>query len=294
MSEFDDIADEFAKIPDIDFSIIGTFVRFEGLMAVVNVGGTQVTIPNVGMYFPVPNDSVRIIRIGKHTFLWGPAVARSPVGRVSATGTPRCTVEYPNGSGVTKLMGYPSNVTPAVNDIVLIDWTSGGTVIDKITAAPVNLVPDDPGNTSPGTAGRQVFRAVDSGSYGTNWFTHDIYDSTSNLGAWFYGSQIADTIPDNAVITSVAICLTPRSTQYAAPKLRVHTAAQMGSLTFTGASHTLSGTSGYVSVPTAVGDLLKANKYGVGFEPNTGGYNIFKSVWEDGASGSLDISWTTP
>lgn len=293
MSSDDKLAQRLEAIPDIDFTIMGKFVRFDGVVAVVDVGAQRVTMPNVGMYFPIPGDDVRIIRVGKQTLLWGPAVARSPIGRVSGSGSPRCTVEYPAGSGVSLLMGYPKNITPAVNDVVLIDWTSGGTIIDTITAAPVTVAPDDPSGGA-GQSGRQTFTAIDSGSFGSSWFTNAVFDSTSNSGAWFYGSKIADTIPDGASITSMSIYLPLQSGSGFAPNIRGHTSATRpgGNVAFTGGSHTLGAISGWVGIPTSLGDLLKANAFGLGFAANSGGYNIWSGVGSDGLSGALDIAWT--
>ncbi|GAA1703822.1 hypothetical protein GCM10009792_24960 [Microcella alkalica] len=79
---------------------------------------------------------MRVLRTDQGMFILNPTTPRSAVGKVVATGTPRMTVEYPPGSGVTKLMGYPTTATTAIKDLVIIDWASGGTVTAIVTATP--------------------------------------------------------------------------------------------------------------------------------------------------------------
>lgn len=278
--------------------LIGTFVQQAGAMAVVDVGTARVTMPSLGQYFPVPSDPVRVLRIDKLTFLLGPAQPKSPIGRVTAAGSPRCTVEYPSGSGVTKLMGYPSNITPAVNDIVLIDWSSGGTISDKITAAPIVTVPTDPTQGGGPTQGRQVFTAIDSGTFyvpGSRWNTNEVWAVTTgnNLGAWFYGSKIKDTIPDGATIVSASIYLPLFFDQGSAPVARVHGSAAKpgGNVAPSGATHTLSPRSGWAALPTAFLDVLKSADGGIALV--NGGWAKYSGTGSDGQSGALDVTWTS-
>lgn len=295
VSSADRVAEALRDVPNMAL-LMGTFVAESGVQAVVDVGVSRVTVPTLGYYFPVPGDTVRLLRLDKTLLMLGPANPRSPVGRVTATGSPRCTVECPSGSGVTKLMGYPSNITPAVNDVVLIDWTSGGTVIDKITASPTSVAPADPSSDTGGTF-TQTFTALDSGTFyvpGARWNTADVWAVTTgnNRGAWFYGSKVQDTIPDAAVVSSVEIYAPVFYDGGAAPVAQVHTSASKpaGNVSLTSLTHTMSPRGGWVSLPTAFIDYMKVSGGGIALVD--GGWAKYSSVASDGASGALRVTWT--
>jgi hypothetical protein len=291
MSSADAIAEGFGKFKPWQV-LIGTFVDQSGPDGVVDVGGARITMPSLGTYFPLPNDPVRVLRTDTSTFLLGPASPRSAVGKVTATGSPRITVEYPPDSGVEKLMGYPSTATPAVDDLVIIDWASGGTVTAVVTTTP-DFQPTAQAPTAP-SGGRRtlVFTALDSGNWNGGWWTNEVWASDNNHGAWWYGSKIRDTIPDSASIVSVEIFL-PAYYQFGSdPNFRLHAdnSKPGGAPSYTGAVMPLTGArSGWVGVPTTVGDYLKANVGGTGFRQ--GGFTKYRGTQADGQSGALRITF---
>lgn len=294
MSSTDEIARILSEIPDLAL-IGGVYVQASGVQAVVDVGQARVAVPTVGANFPVPGEAVRLLRVGKQIILLGPAAPRAPIGRVAATGSPRCTVEYPAGSGVTQLMGYPSNITPAVNDVVLLDWTSGGTIVDRITIAPGVVTPEFPGGGGGGGQQTQVFTARDAGTINTSggsYWQAQVWASDSTFGVYVYGSKIRDTIPDSAVIQSAEIYLPPVSVSGGAPNLQVHNLETRSGLpSFRGSSAALSPRTGWVPIPVAFLNDLKANPGGVGF--NHGGFNKYKALAADATSGSLRVTYST-
>jgi hypothetical protein len=140
------------------------------------------------------------------------------------------------------------------------------------------------------------FTAVDSGSYGSGrWWTNQVYASDSNLGAWFYGTKIADTIPSSATIQKVEIYV-GQATQIsgAAPVFATHPYTSKP-----GGSPTLSPVAavgiapGWVDLGGAgisIGNVLRNSGGSFGVGVDHGGYNIFPSLAQDGQSGALRIT----
>ena len=290
------IAEALASSDSIQF-FLGTYAGNKNGMALVDIDGQRQTLPAAGKVWPTLGDQVRLLRVNKVMAMLGPTKpAGVRVGRVAATGTPRCTVEFPPGSGVTQLMGFPKGATPVVNDVVLIDWESGGTVMEIVTAAAGFVAPTDP-TPPPGVQqGRQIFATLDSGQYaksGGGVQSNDVYASASTRSLWVYGTKIADTIPDGAVIRSVAINVAPLRDDGNSPRFGTHPHATMpGTAPVVSNLTSIAKPSGWVALPTSFGDLLKTGAaFGVGVDG--AGYAIFRGTQKDGQSGALDISWTS-
>lgn len=286
----DAVAEELARLRPWQV-LVGTYVDQSAGQAIVDVAGTRITIPSVGTYLPLPGDPCRVLRTDQATFLLGPAAPRASVGRVVASGSPRITVEYPPGSGIKRLMGFPKGTTPSVNDLVIIDWASGGTVVAVVTSTPEFQITPAPVSAS---GGRQtlVFTALDSGNWNGGWWSNEVWASDNNHGAWFYGSKIRDSIPDSAAIVSVEIYL-PAYYQFGDPpnfRMHSHDGKPGGAPAYTAPVIALSGArSGWVGLPTSVGDFLKANVGGTGMRQ--GGYTKYRGTQSDAQSGALRITF---
>lgn len=287
-SSDEDVQRELARIPERQ-ALVGRFVSQSGSVAIVNQGDSQLQVKSATPAL-VPGDAVRLERRNGDLVMIGPVAARSTTGRVTATGT-LTTVEYPNGSGITADLRRNSAYTPAVNDLVLIDWSSGGVIVGKIDAnpAPKPVLPPAPAAAA---AYDVTFTALDSASYqsGYGWRTNDVWSSASNQGCWFYGSKIRDTIPDNASIQSASIYL-PLQEQLGAAPFGVHgyESRPAGAPTISSTS-TLASKSGWVGFPTALIDYLKANPGGFGYD--FGGKNIWRGTQKDGQSGAVRVIYT--
>lgn len=294
-SSTDLVLDNLQDIPNVGAGFIGAFAGAEGALALVDIDGKRLRVPNVGQHWPILGDDVRLLRIDKQFVMLGPTRARATVGRVTATGAPRCTVEYPPGSGVSQLMGYPKGSTPVVGDVALIDWPSGGTVIALVTQAAGVSAPTDPTPPPAAQTGRQVFTALDSGQYakGGGLQSNDVYASTSTRSLWVYGTKIADTIPDGATITSIAINVSPLRDSGNAPRFGTHALAGMPGTSPTIDNLTsVNKPNGRVELPLSFGNLLKTGA-ALGIGVDGAGYAIFRGTQKDGQSGALDISWTS-
>jgi len=284
------ISDALAQIPDFE-SISATYVSQTGTIATVNQGVNTIQVLSSSQYPLIPGDPVRLQRRNGSLVMLGPAMPRSATGMVTAIGSPRGTVEYPAGSGISAQMGYNPSYTPAVNDIVLISWdAAGGTIAFKPTAVPGPTAPPVAAPAAPQVY-EQVFTAIDSGSRSSSWNQTSVWASDTYIGAWFYGSKIKDTIPDTAVINRVRIYLPITHNFGDPPQLGRHTSPTKpaGAVSISSAA-ALSPRSGWVDIPTALIDYLKANDGGIGL--NHGGYNIYAAVASDGYSGALDIIYT--
>lgn len=292
----DVLAEQLAGIPGVDAGVIGVFagVSADGAQALVNVDDRQLVVPALGASWPLVGDRVRLLRAGKLTLLLGSVQQRSTLGRVNAVGSPKCDIEYPPGSGVIEQMSMPKGATPAVGDLVVINWLgeAARTVTAIVSSQSNQPAPPTPGGQPSQTTFRQTFSAADSGSFQNGrWWTNLVYASASNRSAFFYGSKIADTIPDGAAIDSVRVFLSPTRDSGNRPRIGTH-----GYASNPGGSPTINnlvslGTAtGWVDLPTSFGDALKTgSQLGVGF--NGAGYAIFRGTQQDGQAGALDIAW---
>tara|TARA_R100000365_G_C2746946_1_gene76473 strand:- start:2473 stop:3342 length:870 start_codon:yes stop_codon:yes gene_type:complete len=281
-----EIARLFAGVPEQE-SIVGVFVSQDGPVATVDVSGRRLHVLSATQTPVLPSDPVRLERRGQGLVMTGPTLARSTLGRVTVAGDP-ATVEYPDGSGVTAVLPVASGLSVSVDDTVVLDWSTGGAVIAVLASTVDAEEPDAPGGG--GDPITVVFNAVQSGSYGSSWWTDEVWASSSYIGGWFYGTKIKDTIPDSAVILSASMWLPARSLFGDPPNFAVHTSAFRpgGGLTF-GATTPLSPREGQVAVPTGWIDTLKAADGGIGV--NHGGRNVYRGLSGDGRSGELTVTY---
>lgn len=223
----------------------------------------------VGPTTPRPGNGVIVSAAG------GVAEVDTALGRVTAT----CdgSASFPVGAGV-KLM-----------------WLEGAHVVGIRGAVETPTVPPIEGG---GRTSRLVtFSPNDSGSYqaGYGWRTNDVWSSSSNSGGWFYGTTIADTIPDDAAIDAADIYLPPPDRLLGARPFGRHSATSKpgGALTFD-ATTTLPGTSGWQPVPLEYIDHLKVHGGGLGF--SFGGWNVWpgtqRSMQTEAPSGALRVRYT--
>lgn len=279
-----------ADIPTTE-SLVGTFVSQVGSIATVDQGNARLQVKSVTQVPCRAGDAVRLEWRHSELVMLGPTVPQRVVGRITAAGNP-ATVEYPDGSGVTAVLPVMNGFAITVNDVVFIDWGSGGLIVGRINT-PV-IPPEPPAPVPAGTAVRtELFDAIDSGSFqsGFGWRTNDVWSSASNIGAWFYGSKIRDTIPDSAVILSASINLPLQQQLGSAPFGRHSADYKPGGALGIAATSTLSGKSGEIDIPASLIDHLKANPGGLGFD--LGGKNIWRGTQRDGGSGRVTVTFQT-
>jgi hypothetical protein len=266
--------------------LIGTFVSTDGVRGVVDVGGGRIPVDLSG-YTPEVDESVWVLFIDSTATVLGPTLQKPGQGTVTAAPANNLVPVSTTAGPFT--LPYAAGLSLSAGQIVKLGaWNEGGFVFAVMSTTPAAGNPG--GGPGAGTGDQvQVFSAIDSGSYNGSWWTGQVYASDSNTGAWFYGSKIADTIPDTAVIVSVELYLSPVQTEFAGPNIGYHAAGTKpgGSLTIIGA--TPSSAAGWVALPNYFGDFLKANVGGLGCLH--GGFNIYNSLAGDAQSGAVRIHW---
>lgn len=275
-------------------SIIGTFQRIVGASAVVNVLGSETPLPFSGP-LPSPGDPVQIeMRNGSYV-MTGPVKPKPTRGRVTATGTPTITVL--GSDGVSYSLPFMSAYTPAVNDDVAIEWTfEGGLVKGRVSTTPV--APTAPGvetpaqtyHPAPFLASAAGYHVLSSGAYNGNWVPN--YGIGQAAAAW-YGATIVDSIPAAAVVTMARIFLSTTLSQYGGPAIQVIGGTSPQGRVAVGGTYPLDARSGWVGIPTAVVDLLKASGRGISIIGATSpsGSDRYRPLSQDPQSFALDIAW---
>ncbi|TFD74740.1 hypothetical protein [Cryobacterium fucosi] len=268
--------------------MVGTFVSTDGVRAVVDVGGGRIPADMAG-YLPEINEPVWVLFIDGTALILGPTKMKPAEGTV--TGPPSGNLVPISTVAGAMSVPYASGLTLSAGQVVKLGAWSGGGFVGAImsTSPPPPLAPAPP---SPGPVNQSaVFTAVDAGSYRSGWWTSQVWASDSNTGAWFYGSKIADTIPNGAAITAAAIYISATQITGWPPNIGYHSSAgKPGGNVSVGGASAVPVFNGWVNIPLSIVDYLKSNVGGVGVA--SGGYSIFRSLGQDPSSGALRINWT--
>lgn len=269
--------------------IPGFYRGLDGLRALVDFSGGRVPAHPALGFIPEVNDPVWVAVVDGVAWMIGPTVLRPGNGEVVSESSGIAVVDTVIGEVSAT---YNSGSTLSPGDQVKLYWNEGCHIIGVRSDSPVAPVPPPAGG---GGGGVQTitFSAIDSGSYqsGYGWRINDVWSSASNIGAWFYGTKIRDTIPDSAVINNAEIYLPLVKDLGAFPFGRHDYATKpAGSISFSGVT-TLPGKSGWVPIPTSLIDHLKVNTGGLGF--GLGGYNIWAGTQRDGQSGTVRVTYAT-
>jgi hypothetical protein len=268
----------------------GTFVSASSTGFVVDVGGGRIPATPATSYLPEVNEPVSVWFIDGVPFVMGPTVAKPGQGTVVSVAAGLVTLSTAFGNVVVP---YASTLSPTAGQVMKLQWQGGGFAAAVMSTSPVGGVAP-PAPSGGATTHVDLFTSLDAGSYGSGrWWTPQVYASDSNLGAWFYGSKIGDTIPASAAIQLVEVYV-PSGTQIggAAPNFALHAYASNpgSSPSFTSATAEAITPGAWVALPTSFGNALKAGGGSLGIGVNHGGYNIFPSRAQDGQTGALRIT----
>lgn len=253
--------------------------------------GSVVTAVTAGQ-LPLVAEPVWVLVVGEVAVTVGRPV-KPPMG-VVADAAVNGLVPVTGDDGLTYTVGFPTTYTPAAGHRVLLYWEAGGHIIARVdTSNPTPAPPYIPTQTIQKT---QTFDPIDSGSYRDGWsgMNTDVYVGDAYQAAgWFYGTQIADSIPDSARIVSVRTYLeSTQSSDAPTITLGLHTLTSKGdgqmvvdSAVDIGAM--ADGFAGDVDLPTSWGDLLKTgDRRGIGTAAP--GYRRLSGA---PTAGALTISW---
>lgn len=289
MSNADVVARRMALLTSAR-SETGVFVRMDGRFAVVNIGTSTVTIPCIGFYPPVAGMPVRVDWVNGSPATTGPVRPLNPLGVITAPGTPRATVSV---DGVEYSLYYRDGYTPTVDDQVEINWATG-IIQGKITGSETPDTPGESGGGS-GTPFDVTVYAAGSGRYqpGSGWWSNDPRASTSNQGAWVYGSRISDAVGAGTV--TEAYVFLPLRSQVGLASIGVHDHPYIpGGAPYiypsSLAALPLGGRNGWITLTASVGQYLAAGGRGLGVLAPTGnGDTVWRGTASDALSGAVRL-----
>lgn len=278
---------------------VGVYVGNDGNTALVDLGDQRVPVAFATAWVPEVNEPVYVDTIDGVSRLVGPTTPKPGMGVVVSLDASGDYVTVMTDFG-NYLMPYaapdPDAPAPTSGDSVGIDWSSGPKCYRLSTSPDPVVPPPDPGGGSTPQTFTQEFRAVDAGTTHPNgdWWQREVWAADGNVGAWFYGSQIRDTIPNGALFLSLEVSINRIQRFGSAPNWALHDLpGKSGVPSFFGQTSWHPGGDGWQTPPNPQSwfDALKAGGNARGIGLNRGGYNKFSSLAQDGRSGALRISW---
>lgn len=278
---------------------VGRYVGNDGQSALVDIGGQRVAMPFLTGFVPQINEPVHVWSVDGSMFMAGPTTAKPGVGVVLAITGTNATVRTDFGD--YKMPVAPSDPMPTSGDSVGISWSSSPWCTLLVDVPDPAEPPPTPGGGGAGTEVKTAeFRAVDAGSTdrgSARWWQAEPWSSNTTYGAWFYGTQIKDTVPASAQFVSLEFYVSWRQRSGGAARFTLHQSPyKSGVPAMTGYAE-WAPAGGWQVPPDAAGwfNALKAGglQWGVGL--NQGGYNKFaapkQGAGQDPLSGAIRIKW---
>lgn len=274
--------------------LVGTFVSASSSGCVVDVGNGRVPANFGSDYLPEVNESVWVEFIDNGLpFMRGPVGAKAGQGTVVSVASSLVTLDTDYG---TVSCPYGGDA-PSAGQIMKITWRGGPFAMAVMSTSPAPNIAPPPPQAATG-AHVDVFTALDAGSFNTRWWTAQVRADDSDIGAFFYGSKISDTLPAAANIQRVEVFVSAAQIYGSPPNFGVHAnqtrpagAPSITSATATAVSPGWVTIDNPVSGPnTGFGNALKAGGGSAGIGVAHGGLNVFRSLAEDGQSGALRIT----
>lgn len=270
----------------------GTFVSYDATGCIVDIGTGRVPASFGTDYLPDQGEQVQVFFIDSVPYVMGPVVPHPGVGTVLTIGSGRITVATPVGT--LGPMPY-SGTAPTVGQTVRLTWREGPwAMLSTDAVAPV--APPTPGGPAV-TTHVDTFYAIAAGTWYTggddtadHYYNSQVIASPSNIGGWFYGTKIPDTIPGSAVIQRVELYVAATQILYDPPVFTTHASPGGPLTTLSGGTASVVRNNQWVDISPALGNPLRrgGGSYGIGVRH--GGFTIFKSLAADGSSGALRIT----
>ncbi len=240
-------------------------------------------------YIPRAGETVFVLSMGERHLMF-PARPLPGTGVVVTVAAGIARVQTSIGEFAMPYIG----AAPSSGNIVGISWSEQPFVIGALSIQPAAPQPiPDPGA---GQVRSATFRAIDTGSTdrgAVRWWQSQPWASNSTYGAWFYGTQIRDTIPAGAQFVSLEFFASWQQRQGDAPRFALHNgAAKTGIPSFGGYTAWTPGND-WQTPPMAAAWFagLKAGGGMLGVGLNQGGFNKFSNLVQNSMSGALRISW---
>lgn len=261
---------------------------WDNRLVTVNVGGSEQTLKWEGDA-PWPGGTVRVHSLGLNpycTAVWG-----APLGTVQSVGSGYATVLGDDSLSYT----YVDTVGVSAGNRVRLDH-AGRCVVAVLSVEPADSEVESVAPVAAPSATRfaRWFDPQWSGNFRPGFAGPAVEISTSRMGMYGFGSQIADTIPDSASLAVMQLHLV-QNWDYV-PGV----ASSMGTHSFNGmpgsaSNANLSGTTAVpggnqvVNLLGSVGDALKTGAaFGVGFRSGSSGWRQYAAA---PGSGRIYAEW---
>lgn len=268
----------------------GVYRGLSGSRVLIDVGGGRIPAQVWTSYRPALNSDVTVVFIDGSPYLVGPTTPLPAEGTVVSVASSLVTLSTDQG---TVIATYPNGATLTAGQQCKLLWSGELPHVVSVmsTTPPPPPVPGTPG--SGGGTQVQEFTAIDSGSFGSRWFTGRVWAGDSNISGFFFGSKIPATVPATASIAKTELYISPVQINGSAPNIAVHPhPTKPGGAPSLSTVESRSIAAGWVTVSNAVGNALKdgGGSYGWGFN-HGGGPTIMHDLNEDPRSGSVRITW---
>lgn len=288
MSNAETVARKLAQQSTVN-SEAAIFVRMEDGLAVVNIGTSTIAAPCQGFNPPLAGMAVRVQWVNGSPVVTAPSRPQSPLGVITAAGTPRATVEV---DGVSYMMPVMASYTPTNDDTVIVDWAvPGGMIIGAVAAVDQ---PETPGESGAGnTPFDVVVRAENSGRYqaGSGWWSNWPRASVRNAGIWVYGNRLRDAVGSGTVTRAEIYFPLEQQVGVASIGVHDHPSIPGGAPSITSKTNLPIGSrSGWQVLPDGYGTYLAAGGRGIGV--SDGGDSIWRGTQADGLSGAIRLVGT--
>ncbi|EYT59756.1 hypothetical protein D514_0111630 [Microbacterium sp. UCD-TDU] len=267
----------------------GVFAGVSSGIALVDMGDSRFACDWGTGYVPTLGETVQVLTVNdRHVLL--PAKALPGTGTVMTTSAVLVTVQTMAGTFSMPFVG----AAPTSGQIVGLSWSEQPFCIGALSVQP--KPPDPVPNPGGGNLRSATFQILDTGSHNvgsSNYWQAQPWASNSTFGGWFYGTQIADTIPAGATLASLEFYVSWQSRFGGSPNFGLHgLASKSGQLSFNNVA-AWNPDSGWQTPPNAAAwfAALKAGGGRLGVGLSHGGFNKFSSRAQDAMSGALRISW---
>lgn len=273
----------------------GRYVGTDGVNALVDLGDQRLPVQFATPWVPQIGESVWVDSVDGRMRLIGPTTAKPGIGVVETISAAGTSAVVQTDFGRHTLIVAQSDPMPTSGDTVGIQWSSQPWCV-LLRDVPDPGAPPPPPAGGSGQVRTAEFRAIDAGSTDrdrTRWWTGQPWSSDSTYGAWFYGTQIKDTIPAGATLISLEFYVAWSRRRYGGSRFTLHSDAFKAGVPAMSGYTVWNPDDGWRTPPNAQEwfDALKAggDRFGVGL--NQGGWEEFKSLAQDGLSGALRITW---
>lgn len=221
-------------------------------------------------------------------YLTGPMLMPPPVGTVVSAASDYVTVDTDIGEVQAT---YNQGDTLSASQQVRLLWSDGPHVVGVLSTNPPPIPPAPAPDAGGATQHVDTFTALDAGSYQNGrWWQPQPWASDSNLGAWFYGSKVRDTLRSGPV-SKIEIWVALASKLGNPPRFGTHPhdAKPAGGPAISNATPIAVSSGTWLELPTAFGQALSdGSAAGIGLEH--GGFNKFQALSADAQSGALRIT----